>query len=1345
MDLGIYLINFLKKPFMAVCMFGGFLAFPQSQITFRQLSVKDGLSQNSAIAIAQDSTGYLWIATQDGLNKYDGRKFSTFPYGFMDITQPTYSNLGKVYADNQGRIWIIPLDKKTYKFNTNTATFSLLEGTDDASTIFQDRESNLWIGTFNHGLYVLKTGENIAQQVVPPSQLKGTIYNIAQRSDGTLLLAMDTKVVGVDPHGLVTTFKQPTTLYGDPITQNFSDIVIDNDEREWFSTFGDGLYYGEKGSDIFHRVSDLTFTDPLPLDLNITDLHLDSKDRLWIATYGRGLYMINFREGKINHFGVEPNNPKALHYNDILCIYEDYAETMWFGTDGAGISFYDEYLEKFNSLTNNQTPENTNIDVARALAVDNENAVWIGTSGKGLTQYEPATNSWRTFSTHNLHDNNLLSDRIMSLLVDDQNNLWIGTQGEGLSIRNAKGQINHYHQRSGIPLSAMTVWNIFKDKNGRFWLGSREHGLIQFDPNKGEIKKYLHDPANTTSIPGNNVRIITEDDHGNLWIGTEENGIASLNLESGVFTVYKNNAKPNSLSSDKIKSLYYAPNGILWIGTNGGGLNAFDIDNGLFNVYTVVDGLANNVIYGILPDEDGNLWLSSNKGITKFTPNKDLEKKPIIVNYANYDGLATEFNTGAYFKDAKGFLYFGGLDGFYWFRPDQLKENKIIPKTTITGLEIFNKPSTMTDNLVLNSNENTVSFTFSSLQFSLPAKNQYQYRLLNYDEEWVHAGNNNFARYAQLPPGNYDFQVKSSNYDGIWNETPVNFAFTIATPWYMNHFAKTIYILLLFLAILGIYRYLKWRWQFKLSQQLQQEEALRLKKRNAFKTKLYTDVAHEFRTPLTLISGPVEAKLSQGSLTDSDFASFSMIKRNTNRLISLVDQLLHLAKLETGKLNLKISQGDLGLFLGMLATSFEYRAKLKNMAYEIHVEPIGIAWYDEDALEKIVTNLLSNAFKYGLDGGICHLDASANEGYLHLEVKNSIEPTSDLDVKKLFTRFYQQDEYSEGAGVGLSLVKELVQLYQGEITVDITPGSIIHFRLKLPIETVRFSDQKTIEVVSEPHLPINVAIPDGIDIKTDTIEKRSSKELPILLIVEDHQEVRQFIKSVWKYKYKVLEAENGHEGIKKALEVVPDLIITDVRMPICDGITLCNRLKTDERTSHIPIILLTAGIGEEQELKGLQSGADDFITKPFKLKILQTRVENLIATRRRLRDRYSQEMVIKSKDIAITHTDELFLNRLQKILDKRLSDPEFNAEAFCREIGMSRMQLHRKLLAFTGLSTTAFIRSQRLTQALHILKTSDASINEVAYAVGFNTPSYFIKCFKEVFKKTPAEYLQSRN
>ena len=344
-------------------------------------------------------------------------------------------------------------------------------------------------------------------------------------------------------------------------------------------------------------------------------------------------------------------------------------------------------------------------------------------------------------------------------------------------------------------------------------------------------------------------------------------------------------------------------------------------------------------------------------------------------------------------------------------------------------------------------------------------------------------------------------------------------------------------ISLLFLAILGIYRYLKWRWQFKLSQQLQQEEALRLKKRNAFKTKLYTDVAHEFRTPLTLISGPVEAKLSQGSLTDSDFASFSMIKRNTNRLISLVDQLLHLAKLETGKLNLKISQGDLGLFLGMLATSFEYRAKLKNMAYEIHVEPIGIAWYDEDALEKIVTNLLSNAFKYGLDGGICHLDASANEGYLHLEVKNSIEPTSDLDVKKLFTRFYQQDEYSEGAGVGLSLVKELVQLYQGEITVDITPGSIIHFRLKLPIETVRFSDQKTIEVVSEPHLPINVAIPDGIDIKTDTIEKRSSKELPILLIVEDHQEVRQFIKSVWKYQpyshYPAYRRYWGRTGVKR--------------------------------------------------------------------------------------------------------------------------------------------------------------------------------------------------------------------
>lgn len=1315
----------------------------QNQITFRQLSVKEGLSQNSAISITQDSTGYLWIATQDGLNKYDGKKFKVFPYNFVDITRPDYSNLGKVYTDKVGDLWIIPADKKPYKFNENLQVFETLTNVNDASAIFQDSKNEYWIGTYSEGLYHFDGKSGISKQALPPSDAIGTIYNIGESSAGDIFLMTENHILEFDKRTGKANPILATSIYGRSINANFSDIVFDSENRQWIGTFGDGLYFREDESAVFHRISELLFTDPLPIDLNILDLHIDSKGRLWIATYGRGIYMVNFGLLQIRNFTADKHNPKAVHYNDILCIYEDYSSTLWFGTDGAGVSYYDEYLEKFNSLTTYQTPENISIDVVRAISVDADQSIWIGTSGKGLTHYEPTTNSWRTF-TLDSENRGISSDRVMSLFMGDENELWIGTQGKGLDIFKEE-EFTNFSKDSEISLRANTIWDIHKDSKNQYWLATRENGLIQFDKYKGEVRRYMSKTEGNDGLPSNNIRVITDDGKGNFWLGTEADGIVFFDVQQQKFTTYKNLPNENSLSNDKIKSLYYDPKGLLWIGTNGGGLNALDINNRQFYNYTVDDGLANNVIYAILPDDEGNLWLSSNKGITKFRASDRLDDPPIITNYGNYDGLATEFNTGAYHVDDNGNLYFGGLDGFYWFDPNDIEENGILPKTKITGFEVFDEEKPLRENLKLKHDENTLSFTFSSLQFSLPEKNQYQYKLNNYDLEWIYVGNANFARYSHLPPGDYEFMVKSSNYDGVWNENPDTYRFSIAQPWFWNIWAKLIYVLVLLSGIFLVYRYLKWRWRMKFELQQKENEANRFKKLNDFKSKLYTDISHEFRTPLTLISGPVDVKLSEGGLSDTDYSSFSMIKRNANRLINLVDQLLHLAKLQKGKLKLTVTQGNLRLFLGILAKAFEYRAESRSIDFKIDIQNFDLAWYDEDAIEKIVTNLLSNAMKYCPEKGYCTFDAIKKEGKLVLNVTNTVEVDDKINIEKIFTRFYQENEYSEGVGVGLSLVKELVQLYQGEVSVQMESERTIRFQVVLPIEK---SDLVNVEILDSSLEKISVRVtntPSKVDGRDSNGSESNDlkNELPILLIVEDHQEVREFISSMWKDRFRILEAENGKIGIKKALAVIPDLIITDVRMPVCDGITLCNNLKTDERTSHIPIILLTAGAGEENELRGLTSGADDFITKPFKLRILQKRVENLIQTRKSLRSRYSQEVMLKAKDISVTPTDEIFLNKVQKVLDGRLSDPEFDSTLFCKLVGMSRMQLHRKLLALTGLSTTAFIRSERLKQAVHILKTSDATINEVAYTVGFNTPSYFIKCFKEAYQKTPSEYLKS--
>jgi len=1306
-------------------------ASSQSQVSFRQLSVKEGLSQNSAISISQDSIGFLWIATQDGLNKYDGRKFTIYPYNFLDITKPNYSNLGKVYTDRKGDVWIIPSNNLLYKFDRDADLFKPISSLKNTNIIFQDTNLNFWVGTYDHQLYILDHDTYEPKLILSAKEIQGEIYHISQNTSGSLLITTNKKIIELDLKLLQKTYLYPKTKYGEVIDENFSSLVADASGRQWISTYGNGLFFRDENENIFHRISELSFLDPLPNDLNILSLHIDKKERLWIATYGSGLYMVNLKNFKITHLSTEKHNPRALHYNDILSIYEDYTGTLWFGSDGAGLSYYDEYLEKFNSITNSQTPENINIDVIRAITVSKNGDVWLGTSGKGLTQYEPASNSWRTFNTESTRKQAISSDRIMSLLIDNEEDLWIGTQGGGLNILNQKGNIENYSTTSTTKLSANTLWCIFKDNDDKYWLGSREHGLIQFDKKRGEIKKY----TTNNSLPSNNIRVITQGNSNQLWLGTEEDGIVLFDIKKQLFTSYKLQASTNSLSNNKIKSLYYDPKGILWVGTNGGGLNAFDIENNFFYNYTTEDGLVNNVIYAIQPDKKDNLWLSSNRGITKFTPADKLENSPSITNYDNFDGLATEFNTGAYFSDPSGQLYFGGLDGFYWFQPDEIKGNMILPKTTITGFGVLDEPQTLQQGITLGHTQNTITFTFSSLQYSIPEKNKYQYKLLNFDQDWVYAGNINFARYPQIAPGDYEFQVKSSNYDGVWNEIPETFKFSIASPWYFTDLAKMVYVLLILSTIFGVYSYLKWRWRMQLDLKIKEEEAERFKKLNDFKSKLYTDISHEFRTPLTLISGPIDAKLSEGNITDSDFANFSMIKRNTKRLLSLVDQLLDLAKLDKGRLKLNIFQGELSLFLHTIASSFDYSADLKKIKYTIKIEPILNSWYDEDIIEKIVTNLLSNAFKYCPKLGFCEFIVTRDKDKVLISVKNTTENLTELHIDNLFTRFYQKDEFAEGAGVGLSLVKELVQLYHGEIAVKLEQENSINFLITLPVNQASFD--------KETYAKISNQISNQSNFTTDVvIETQKDIELPILLVVEDHAEVRRFIILALKHKYQVFEAENGKQGIKKAIEIVPDIIISDIRMPICSGIELCNTLKNDERTSHIPIILLTAGMGEENELKGLKAGADDFITKPFKLRILEKRIANLIDIRKALRKRYSQELILKAKDIAITPTDELFLNKVQQILDTHLSNPEFNAVFFSKEVAMSRMQLHRKLLAYTGLTTTSFIRSQRLKQALHILKSSDASINEVAYAVGFNTPSYFIKCFKEVYKKTPAEYFQ---
>ncbi|CAM3474935.1 hybrid sensor histidine kinase/response regulator transcription factor [Aequorivita lipolytica] len=1279
------------------------VAFSQSnkQVAFRELTVEQGLSQNSVVSIAQDSIGFMWFATQDGLNKYDGRNFIHFDIQFEDVTRPTYSKLGKIYVAKNGELWIVSNSGKLQKYNLENNAFKTISAVNNVSTLIQNETFNLYLGTYGNGIYKVNYKANDTIQFLKPKDSKRSIYGFLETNGKTILATTNNGFLEINNDKYIFREIMPET--------NFSAISQSKNNILYLGSYGKGLFIKHPNESDFQQFNGF-YDAEIPVNLIIQDLLVDRRNQLWIATYGRGVYLINFERKTIQNFTEDKNNPYALHYNDVLSLFEDNTGTIWLGTDGTGLSYYDQYLVKFNVLTNDQVPLNVNVDVIRAITKDAEKNIWVGTSGKGLTRLNIDKQDFHTYTTQN---SGLLGDRIMSLLFDD-GMLWIGHQTHGLQLMDANGKFTSFNETASF-----TIWKIYKDENGLFWLCTRDHGLIQFDRNKGIIQKFTTENSKLTT---NNIRTIEQGSKKELWIGTETDGIFKLNIQNSALENVED-------VSSNVKSLYF-DGSLLLIGTNGDGLQIYNPEDKNIQKFTMANGLPNNVVYGILPDAEDYLWISSNKGISKLKFKNNTIS--VIDNYSNYDGLqAFEFNTGAYFKDENGMLYFGGLEGINWFNPNQLSFNPVKPKTIISGFEVFNKDRKLTPKQNLKYNENTVTFTFSSLHFSQPERNQYKYKLVNNDANWIAAGNINLAHYTNLPPNDYEFQVISSNYDGVWNTEPATYSFTILKPWYATNLAKAMYAVLFLLFAFYLYRYLKWRWEIKTQLRLKLEETARLKKVDELKTKLYTNISHEFRTPLTLISGPIENQLAKAKISKEDKKELSLVKQNADRLVSLVDQMLELSMIDSGQRILAIKQGNLSVLLKQLISAFQYKAAEKQITILSNINNLKSVWFDKDVIEKITSNLLSNAIKYSPKRSTIVFDANNQEGVLVLSVINKSDNVGKKDLSKLFQRFYQDNKLSEGVGVGLALVRELVTLSKGSIVANNIDDDKIQFTVSLPINRDAFEDAEIISV--EKNRTTYSA--------EDKFESVSAKDKAIILIVEDEPDIRAFIISIFKHNYQIFQAENGKIGIEKAIKEMPDLIVSDIMMPEVNGIQLCNTLKANELTSHIPIILLTAKVGEESEIEGIKTGADGYVTKPFSSEKLKVRVEKLIENRRKLQKHFSKTLSI-NPELAITSAESDFLKRLQTVLDEHITDPEFTSDRFSKIMLMSRTQLHRKLKAITGMSASEFIRSQRLKLAIRLLEESDTSISEIAYQVGFNTPSYFSKCFKETYNCTPNEYIE---
>ena len=1044
-----------------------------------------------------------------------------------------------------------------------------------------------------------------------------------------------------------------------------------------------------------------------------------------------------------------------------------------------------------------------------SLVEDPLGRIWIG-SKEGINIFNPEENTFVHYENQTGTINPLISDKIWSLFVD-QGGVWIGghygltyvdLKRHSPDVEDAwiKGDLSNEFRAMPfidpkLDAEKHQVRSIIKDHLGRLWVGTY-YGLYVLELESDSLKilkHYLHDPLDIHTISNDIIISLLQDKKGDMWIGTRDGGLNHLILntlgEGEHFT--RHTAKPdlNSLANNEVSCIHEDRGGDLWIGTTGGGMTKLErntnretnIDTFTFFQYGEKEGLMGDEIFGILEDDNHNLWISTNQGIFKFDP--QMEEGQKFKQFTKDHGLqGNMFFTGAYYKSLDGHMYFGGQKGFNVFHPDSIKENFYLPQIAITKLDIFNEtvlvgetqkdrnvltqPISETSEISLSHRANNFSLEFAALHYSSPENNRYAYQLEGYDEDWVYTNaNRRYASYNNLKPGTYVFKVKASNADNVWNPEYARLIIQVGTPPWKSWWAIALYGLLL-LGFLYTFRYYtlnKIRLENDL--EIQHREHQKTKEMNQMKLNFFTQISHEFRTPLTLIIGPVQELVEKGKkLSKTEICRhLKLIDSNAKHLLRLIDQLLYFSKSEYGHMKYRTEQGDLIAFTQQVCDCFYYLAQKKNIYLNFHTDHEELLiCLDWDKIEKILNNLLSNAIKFTPENGEIHfriyiengifVSNSPVDGKINIEIQDTGVGIPAKQITRIFDSFYQasveEHDLPIGYGIGLALTKKLVELHKGTIKVKSTEGIGTTFNIQLPYSSNTLESKEGNKIVENGHFLFEngdyAKRTADVDLNLSPILAQNKmgnfSQKPLILIVDDNPDIRTYLRKSLQDTYSVLEAENGKDGWKQALEYVPVIVISDIMMPIMDGNQLCELLKSDERTNHIPIILLTAKSAIEHKIEGLQAGADAYLAKPFHPRHLEVRIQKLIELRAKLREKYKTNIHAPIPNQEILSEDEVFLQKVSTIIERHLIDTDFKVNQLEHELGMSHMQLYRKLKALTDQSANEFIRSVRLNKAATLLKSSNLNVSEVAYQVGFNSPSYFIKCFRKEFGILPKVY-----
>ncbi len=1321
----------------------------QSDLKFEHLSEKQGLPKTTINSILQDKEGFMWFGTEDGLYKYDGHKAIQYQADPANPKNTLQSNSIKdIHEDHKGRLWVVTdgiglhqVDKLTGNSIAYPIDPDQRSGWSGfwSSDIVEDDKGILWFGA---SLGTASFNSATQQYSLYPSSDGKPIYSLKIDDQGILWATNDVGLYRIDPNTKIIKLFSGSAI--------FHSTQIDKKGNAWIGTWGDGLFYMN-----IQTPGQFNLYNPKGLIKDII-LEIYDTDNLWLAT-NEGLQYIDLKTDQVTTYQSDPAQPGSLSSNHIWSIYKDRTENLWVGTSN-GVNKASLRTKLFQTYQIVPTPSSFHRPENEIAAVleDHMGSLWISSAAKGLYRLDPQTHQLNHIILNPNDKRTSLLYQDFPLLEDLQGQLWVGTDME-------KG-LYHLDRSTGNFIRYPCEFFVRKfdvDVLGNIWIAGFINDLASFDPNTEQFTYYKAESDSTGLIQGMiNDLIVSRT--GDVWVATKS-GLSVLNPTSGKFTRYQPNPKATKLhlNDPNINTIYEDQEGIIWLGTFQGGLNRFDPNNHSFSHFTTLHGLPSNNVKSIIEDKNGNLWMSTSKGISQFNPETGTFR-----NYMDNDGFpGNEFyGTGSVYS-SNGKIYFGNMDGLVSFYPDSIPEEISTSPIFITGFKVLeNSRDVPTDKIELPYIENFLSFEFVAINYDAPEKDLYIYKLEGLDKDWIYSGTRRFASYTNLNPGEYTFQVKSSNNNGLWNEQMASIQFIILPPWWQTWWAYTLYALLALAAILSLRHYEMKR--FKLRQR-----AEHLAELDTLKTRFFANISHEFLTPLTLILGNLQKLIARYSEDNQDKHIYQVMQRNAQRLLELINQLLDLSKLEAGSLKLETKAADIISFLKAIMLSFNSLADLRKIRYHLYYSnKIQFVYFDPDKLEKIFINLLSNAFKFTPEGGEISVRARllsisnqvfignfkksgslSGKAILEIKVEDNGKGMDQKQLDRIFDRFYQVDNSKtreqEGTGIGLSLIKELVELYQGEISVESQLGRGSCFTVKIPLLLGDYEEEvgPGFEHNGQKTKPDLSFFDTKIDFYPDHTIDTLLKEAPMILIVEDNADLRYYIRETLQPFYHILEAADGKEGFNIAVDSIPDLILSDVMMPKLNGIDLCRKLKKKEMTAHIPIVLLTARASGEDKYEGLVTGADDYLTKPFEASELLIRIKNLIESRKKLREHFSREITLQPASIPITSVDEKFLQRAMQIIESHISDPSFGVEIFSREVAMSRMQLFRKLKALTNYSPGDFIRIMRLKRAAELLSHGAGNIAEVAFMVGYNEPSYFTKYFQKEFGKTPSEFISSNS